>query len=67
MYISSFLLFCSSLAFLYYGVKNCKTFLDMYNINIQHHPQKDDPILGEDFVEHAMLQKDINREIENRV
>ena len=66
MYISSFLLFGSSTIFLYYSIKNCRRFLEMYDINIQYHPQKDDIFFGEDFIEHAMFQKELNQEIENK-
>jgi len=67
MYISSFLLFCSSLAVLYIGVKNCKHPIYMHDINIEHHPQKDNIFFGTDFLEHSMFQKGINHEIENRL
>ena len=81
MYISSFLLFCSSLAILYIGIKNCNkavkksitTSLNHYNniIKVQQYRGVDqvdhDDQDNINFLQHAMLQQELNDELLDKI
>ncbi len=68
MYICSSILFFSSITVLYIGIKNCSKTIEKYK-NYYKNYYKLLSILNkksnEDFIDHHLIQNDINKEIKN--